>query len=143
MNQVIVEGSNITVREIVLVDEEAAKALGEFNEPERPDAVRRALKVGLVMMRDVVPIAKADFVRNEFTKLKGEIEDYWRDEVRQKVDQTLADFFDPETGSLPSAFQEYLGDNGKLEHFFDDTNTEGLPYKLRAILEDELTPNVG
>jgi hypothetical protein len=60
MTAVVVEGPQITIRELVLVDEEAAKALADIREPERPDAARRALKVGLVLMRDVVPIAKAD-----------------------------------------------------------------------------------
>ena len=139
MTTVAVQGSSITVRELVLVDEEAAKALSDVVEPERPDAVRRAMKVGLVLMRDVVPIAKADFVRTEFLKLKAEMEDYWREEVRQRIEKTMSDFFDPKKGSLPSALKEYLGDNGKLKQLFDDRNTDGLPYRLRSILESELT----
>jgi hypothetical protein len=52
MNQILVERSYITVKELVLVDKEAAHALAEVNPPEKLETVRRALRDGLLLMRD-------------------------------------------------------------------------------------------
>lgn len=139
MTTVSVDGAQVSVYELVLVDEESAKILLERPESDRPEAIRRALKVGLIMMRDVVPIAKADFVRAEFLKLKAEMETYWKDEVRAKIDTSLKDFFDPAKGSLPTTLKQYLGEDGKLAQLFSDKHSDSVPSRLKTLLQSELT----
>lgn len=139
MTTVSIEGAKVSVNELVLVDEEAAKFLADMNEAERPEAVCRALKVGLILSRDSVTVAKADFVRAEFSKLKGEIEQFWENEVRNKIDDSLSEFFDPQNGTLPKTLREYLGDDGKLSQLFNEENTAGVTFKLKDLLKNELT----
>src|SRR5205809_495971 len=139
MASVSIDGAKITVQELVLVDEEAARILADMSDEDRPEAARRALKIGLIMTRDVTPLAKADFVRAEFMKLRSEIEVYWTNEVRNKIEKTLGEFFDPVQGKMPSALKQYLGDDGRLGQLFNEKNVESVPFKLRSLLEHELT----
>src|SRR5947207_4553903 len=72
-------------------------------------------------------------------KLRSEIEAYWTNEVRNKIEKTLGEFFDPVQGKMPSALKHYLGDDGRLGQLFNEKDVESVPSKLRSLLEEELT----
>ena len=75
---------SIHIVDLTIVDEECAEIVLASPEEQRDQLVKRALKVGLIMCRDAATVGKADFVRHEFSKLKQDIETYWKDEVRAK-----------------------------------------------------------
>jgi hypothetical protein len=142
MKAVEVMGSRIIIRELILEDPEAAGALAEVLEEERPGVTRQALRLGLILRRQAATALNVDFVKLEFERLKGDIEAYWREHVIKPIGETIKTHFDPGTGTVPAHLARLFGDgkdSGKLAALFDEKNTESVTYKLRALLEHELT----
>lgn len=142
MEQVEVIGSKIIVRELMLEDQEAAHILGELKPEEQSDVVKQALRLGLILRRQVAMAVNIDFVRLEFQNLRQVIEKYWKDEVVSKIDKTITDHFDATRGTVPQQLARYFGDGqerGKLAALFDETNTGSVTYQLRELVRKELT----
>lgn len=142
MGAVEVVGSRIIIRELVLEDPEAADVLVEVREGERPAVTCQALRLGLILRRQAATVVNVDFVKLEFEHLRGDIETYWREHVVKPIGETIKTHFDPGTGTLPAHLAHLFGDGkdaGKLAALFDEKNTESVTYKLRTLLERELT----
>ena len=142
MSNVEVLDSKIMIHELTLDDSEAAYALAEYPDEERPAIVKQALRLGLILRRQVSTAVNVDFVRLEFGRLQGEIEKYWKDQVVKKIDETITNYFDPVKGSLPRQLAQYFGsgqEQGKLSALFDEKNTDSVTYQLRQLLQKELT----
>jgi len=142
MAAVTVSDSRITVHELVLDDAEAAYALTEVSEGDRAAVAVQALRLGLILRRQAVTGVNVDFVKLEFARLKGEIEKYWQEHVLAPINETIIEHLDPAKGALPKYLMQYFGngkDAGKLAALFDEKNTESVTYKLRRIIEQELT----
>ena len=137
MPTVEVEEKTIRIIDLTIVDEEACEIVLACPEEQRDPLVKRALKIGLIMCRDAGTIAKADFVRLEFSKLKQDIETYWKDEVQSKIDATLKVFFDVDKGTFPQILKSYMGEDGKLSKFFDENDTRSFPHQLKQYLGDK------
>jgi hypothetical protein len=131
----LVEGG-VRILDLIVMDEEAHKVVLDCPTDDRQQLVRQAVKVGLIMCRDAATVAKADFVRLEFSKLKNEMEQYWKEQIKGKIDEALQQFFDGQRGVLPQTLKSYLGDEGKLAKLFDEKDTRSLPYQLKQYLGD-------
>jgi hypothetical protein len=70
------------------------------------------------------------------------MEDYWKEEVIRKIDQTMTSYFDLDKGIIPKRLADYFGgthDGGKLAALFDENKTDSVTFKLKQILKEELT----
>ena len=135
-------GKRIHVRDLELDDEEAARILAEHKPEDRPEVVRQALRLGLILRRQASTVANVDFVKLEFKNLQHDMENYWKDEVKNKIDETMTNYFHPDKGIIPKRLVDYFGgpnDGGKLAAMFDEKNTDSVTFKLKQILKEELT----
>lgn len=66
MDSVEVVGTKILIRELTLDDQEAAYVVSEYKDEERPSVVKQALRLGLILRRQVSTVMNVDFVRPEF-----------------------------------------------------------------------------
>ena len=142
MAQVEVLASRILVKDLSLDDQEAAHILGEYKQEEYAEVVRQALRLGLILRRQVSTVVNVDFVKLEFKNLQQAFERYWREDVVAKIDSMIANYFDSNKGSLPRQLAQYFGDaqdQGKLAALFDEKNTSSVTFKLRQMIKDELT----
>lgn len=145
MSSVEVTGSKILIRELMLDDQEAVQILSDYPEPERPEVAKQALRLGLILRRQASTAINVDFVKREFGALKTTIDDYWKQEVVTKIDNTITNYFDLQKGTVPRLMAEYLGDpkdgrvKGKLDQLFDEKNTASITFQLRQLVRDELT----
>jgi hypothetical protein len=142
MEYVEVIGSKIVVHELTLEDQEAAYILGECKPEEQPGVVKQALRLGLILRRQVGTAVNVDFVRLEFQNLRQAIERYWKDEVVSKLDKTITDHFDATKGTVPQQLARYFGngqDRDKLAALFDERNPDSITYQLRELVRKELT----
>ncbi len=142
METVEILGSRILVRELSLDDQEATHILQDYAPEERLDVVKQGLRLGLILSRQARTVVNVDFVRLEFQTLQKAMEAYWKEEVVKRIDDTITNYFDVNKGILPRQFAQYFGDGqekGKLAALFDEKNTESITYRLRQILEKELT----
>ena len=142
MEKVEVIGSKIVVHSLTLEDQESAHILGEFAPEEQPAVAKQALRLGLLLRRQVGTAVNVDFVKLEFQNLQHAIETYWRDQVVRKIDETITNYLDVNKGVLPRQLAQYFGDGGekgKLAALFDEKNTESVTYQLRQLLQKELT----
>jgi hypothetical protein len=142
MAEVDVSDSRIVVRHLVLEDKDAAMVLSELDPERRSETVLIALRLGFLMYRHAQTGVNVDFVRREFEHVASEIKAHWETQVKSKISELVADYFNPQTGVLPRKLAEYFGDashTGKLAELFSEKNTESLTYQLRQIIQKELT----
>ena len=109
-------------------DRDIHAALSEFDEGDREDFARRALKIGVIALRDSAVIGKADYVDRAFERLQ--------ENMRQALEQVFG-----EEGRLNREFESTLGSEGKLarslEQVFGDSG------KLRQELERQFGEDGG
>ena len=72
MAQVEVLASRILVKDLSLDDQEAAHILGEYKQEEYAEVVRQALRLGLILRRQVSTVVNVDFVKLELMVLENE-----------------------------------------------------------------------
>jgi hypothetical protein len=117
---------DVIIKDIVLTDRDVATFLQEHEETERPDLVRRGLKIGLTALRDYVTVAKADYVEKEF-------QDWWH-----KFQQTLNGTFDGDKGALAEQMKRYFGEDGHvaktLAKHFDAEHVDSFPRQFKDII---------
>lgn len=89
--QVTVTADRIVVEHLELVDAELARMVEEREEADRPDLVERALKIGLLALRDAGVTVNVDFVQKEIERLLVQV-----DERNRQA--SLALDFDPAAG---------------------------------------------
>lgn len=131
---ITVTTEKIIVSNLVLVDEDLAAYLGEFPEDERADAVRRALKIGLVALKGTSAVEKADYVEKEFGKLSGKLNKRIDDFITA-IEKQLDQVFGEEAGVLKKVLDTYLGAGGKLEDLFDPEMKNSAISKISFIFD--------
>lgn len=142
MNQIEINDGKITITALVLDDRDSAMVLSDLEPEKREEAVLTALRLGFLMYRHARVGVNVDFVRREFEQVVGEIKKHWETEVKTKINEVIANYFDLQKGALPRKLAEYFGDGsqtGKLAELFNEKNTDSLTYQLRQIIQKELT----
>ncbi len=132
--------SEITISNLVLKDEDCVAFLKQQAQEAWAETCRRALKVGLLCLRDAELISRADFVRREFDKVK---EDTGKivEEAQAAVKEELRVLFggDGQRGRIFEEIEKYVGDKGSLAGFFNENDTGKGLGKLKSVIEDQLT----
>lgn len=132
--------------ELTITDQEILELISNYKEDKRDIAVLKALKVGLVALKDVETVGNVDYVEKEFQKFKTDLDKEFlllKEEFASKLKETdelvadkLKGSFDPDSGIMPRVLDKYLGDGGKLSDLFDENNNTSAVSKIKTILSE-------
>lgn len=102
------------------------------------DVFNRAVKIGVLALRDTELHAKVDYVEKTFNNLKGQLEEAF-DERIENIIKRLDEVFKDETGKLPKVMQEYLGQGGNLYKLLvDPANNQSAVSQLESLMKKHL-----
>lgn len=102
------------------------------------DAFNRAVKIGVLALRDTELHAKVDFVEKTFNNLKNQLEKEF-DERIENIINKLDEVFKDETGKLPKVMQEYLGQGGNLYKLLvDPVNNQSAISQIESLMKKHL-----
>ena len=129
---------------LTITDPEILDLLSFYEPDKHQTIILKALKVGLIALRDIETVGNVDYVEKEFQKFKGDLDKEFvllKDEFSLKLKETddlikdkLKGSFDPETGIMPQVLERYLGEGGKLSDLFDEENNTSAVAKIKNIL---------
>jgi hypothetical protein len=127
-------GDRLVVDGLVVADECAVRLVRE-REDAGEDAARTvadAIEIGARVLDREAAAANAEFVRNEFEKVSGEVEKAFTDRAREvaetlgkKVDETFA----PDSGHLSKA----------LERHFSDGSSAAVQNRVKEVVVEVMT----
>ena len=133
-----IEGDRIVLERLVLTDASLAGHLAERPDDERPAIVERALRIGLLALRDAGVTVNVDVVRAEFEKLVRQSEQV-NERAAAALEQTLRTNFADGDGRLPRTLERFLGDRGALrgmvEELFDEKKRDSAIGRISRMLE--------
>jgi hypothetical protein len=127
---------SVLIRNLEIKDHEVFEVVSDQKEPERPEFVKRALKVGVIALRDVVVAEKIDYVQRKFEKLCFELEKIFtqklgKDGMKGELDRIFSD-----KGELHSCLEKVFGSDGKLARDILDMNNAKSPIgQLKLTIE--------
>jgi len=137
-SQIILEGKteSVFIKNLAVKDHEVFEVISDQAELERPEFIKRALKVGVIALRDVLVSEKIDYVKREFDGLCIELEGIFRQKLGKEGMQGELERVFGEKGELHSCLQKLFGDDGKLVRDILDMNNSKSPIgQLRKTIE--------
>ena len=137
-SQVIVDKREeiILIRNLELNDHEVFEVISDMKEIERPEFVKRALKVGTIALKDAVVAEKIDYVQREFEKLCYDLEKIFttklgKDGMEGELNRIFGD-----KGELKGCLEKVFGSEGKLARdILDMDNTKSPIGQLKKNIE--------
>ncbi len=114
----------LVVEHLELSDPDLVRFVGERAEMERPELVERALRIGLLAVRDAGLTVNVDVIEKEFARLVQQIDDR-NEKASQALAQALRESFAEDGGKLPRTLERFLGDQGALRRLVADLFDEG------------------
>ncbi|MCS7093438.1 MAG: hypothetical protein NZL96_03400 [Patescibacteria group bacterium] len=138
------EGLNKLI--ITITDKEIIDLILNYNESEREKIIIRALKIGLIALKNIETTTNVDYVEKEFQKfisqvdkefiqLKNEFENRLK-ETDELIQKKLTENFDPQSGLMSRVLEQYLGEGGRLSDLFDEENNSSATAKIKKILAE-------
>ena len=123
-----VESLAVDIKGLRIDDPELYNILAALDEEKRIDYIRRALKVGAVVLQVMDTTTRVDYVRSEFETMQRE------------MDTELEKIFS-DKGTLVNSMDRFLGKNGELRRVLDAHFGEqgSVIYKILNP-DDETTP---
>lgn len=135
--RVRVEAGRLVVERLELDDPGLAAYVDERDEADRPNLLRRALRIGLLALQDANVTVDADVVRTEFERLVRQAEQV-NERAAAALEQTLRMNFADGDGRLPRTLERFLGDRGQLRTFvgelFDETKRDSAIGRIGSLL---------
>ena len=116
---VTVSGQAIAVDGLTLHDPALAAFVRETVEPDRPQLVERALRIGLLTLANAGVSMSADVVKAEFERLYERME-ATQERASEALATTLRDNFADGDGRLPRTLERFLGNDGELRRMTRD-----------------------
>lgn len=127
---------SVLIKNLTIKDYEVFEVLSDQKEVERPEFVKRALKVGVIALRDVLVAEKIDFVKKEFDLLCFEMEKIFKQELGKEGMRGELERVFGEEGKLHSCLEKLFGNDGKLVRDILDMNNKNSPIgQLRETIE--------
>ena len=132
------EGDRIVVERLVVHDAALASFLRERPADDRGDLLQRAVRIGLLALRDAGVTVNVDVVRAEFERLVRQAESV-NEKAALALEQTLRTNFADGDGRLPRTLEKFLGDRGALrtmvEELFDESKRDSAIGRIGRMLE--------
>ncbi len=114
----------LVVDHLELTDPDLVRFVAERSETERPELVERALRIGLLAVRDAGLTVNVDVIEKEFARLVQQIDER-NEKAGQALAQALRESFAEDGGKLPRTLERFLGDQGALRRLVADLFDEG------------------
>ncbi len=134
---VSIAGDRLTVEHLELRDPDLARFVSERAEQDRPELVERALRIGLLAVRDAGLTVNVDVIEKEFGRLVAQIDER-NEKASQALAQALRDSFAEDGGKLPRTLERFLGDQGALRRLvadlFDESRRDSAIGRLNDLL---------
>src|SRR3989344_4654940 len=132
--------------ELNITDKEILELLYAYA-PDKQEAITlKALKIGLIALKDIESIGNVDYVEKEFQKFKSDLDKEFitlkegfsktLQETDDLIKEKLKNNFDPETGIMSRVMDRYLGQGGTLADLFDEQNNTSAVSKIKTILSE-------
>ena len=135
--RVRVEGERIIVEHLALVDPGLAGFVAERAIEDLPGLVERALRIGLLALRDAGVTVNVDAVRREFDGLLARTAQA-NERAATTLDLVLRQNFADGDGRLPRTLESFLGDRGRLQAFvtdlFDESKRDSAIGRMKVLL---------
>lgn len=127
---------SVLVRNLLIKDHEVFEVVADQKELERAEFVKKALKIGVIALKDVVLAEKVDYVKREFEMLSYELEKTFQKELGKEGMKGELDRVFGEEGRLHNCLEELFGNDGKLAHDILDMNNINSPIgQLKRTIE--------
>lgn len=132
--------------ELNITDKEILDLLSAYA-PDKQEAITlKALKIGLIALKDIESVGNVDYVEKEFQKFKSDLDKEFiilkegfsktLQETDDLIKEKLKNNFDPETGIMSRVMDRYLGEGGTLADLFDEQNNTSAVSKIKTILSE-------
>ena len=137
-SQIVVENrtKSILIKNLSINDREVFDVISSQEAIERPLFLKRALKVGVIALRDVLVAEKVDYVKREFDSFCAEMDrifskELGRDGMKGELERVFG-----EKGELYLCLERLFGADGKLARDVLDMNNSRSPIgQLRKTIE--------
>lgn len=130
------KSESVLIRNLLIRDHEVFEFVSDQKEMERPEFVKKALKVGAIALRDVVVAEKIDYVQREFEKLCFELEKIFTQKLGKEGMKGELDKIFSDKGELHSCLEKVFGKEGKLVRDILDMNNAKSPIgQLKKTIE--------
>lgn len=126
-----------------ITDKEILELLSAYAPDKRDTIALKALKLGLIALKDIENFGNVDYVEKEFQKFKSDIDKEFvilkegftkaLEEADDLIKEKLRNNFDPNTGIMPLVMKQYLGEGGTLADLFDEQNNASAVAKIKKI----------
>lgn len=122
----------VKINGLEMKDPEFFKIISDLKEKERPEFVEKALKVGAIVLRDVVIGKKMDYIRGEFQRFRFELEKtLGEDGMKGELERIFG-----RNGELELCLEKLFGDDGRLVRDILDMDNKKSPVgRLRETIE--------
>lgn len=127
---------SILIKNLEIKDHDLFEVISEQKEMERAEFVKRALKVGVIALHDVLVTEKIDYVKREFERLCFELDKTFQLELGKEGMKGELDKIFGDSGRLQQCLENLFGSDGKLVHDILDMNNKNSPIgQLRETIE--------
>jgi hypothetical protein len=127
----------LVVEHLELADPDLVRFVAERSEADRPELVERALRIGLLAVRDAGLTVNVDVIEKEFGRLVAQVEER-NERAGQALAQALRESFSEDGGKLPRTLEKFLGDQGALRRLvsdlFDETRRDSAIGRLNDLM---------
>lgn len=132
-----ITGDRLRADGLQLCDADLVRFVTETDEDERASLLERALRVGLIALRNAGVSVNVDYVEKEFARLVRRVEEV-HERAATAMETSLRETFADEEGRLPRTLDRFLGDRGTLRAFvddlFDDERRDSAIGRIRSLL---------
>ncbi len=130
------ETETVLIRNLALSDSEVFEVLSDQEESERAEFVKKAIKVGVIALRDVFVAEKIEYVKREFEKMCYYLDTIFKKELGKEGMKGELDKVFGDDGKLQSCLERLFGNEGKLVKDILDMNNRNSPIgQLRETIE--------
>lgn len=127
---------SILIKNLEIKDHDLFEVVSDQKEMERAEFVKRALKVGVIALHDVLVTEKIDYVKREFERLCFELDKIFKLELGKEGMKGELDKIFSDSGRLQQCLENLFGSNGKLARDILDMNNKNSPIgQLRETIE--------
>ena len=135
---ITVNGDTLIVDHLSLHDGELAAFVAERDESDRVPLVERALRIGLLSVRDAGVTVNVDYIQKEFERLVHQTDES-HEKAARVLETSLRETFADGDGRLPIILERFLGDKGSLQRFvndlFDEERRDSAIGRMRKLLD--------
>lgn len=132
--------------ELNISDKKILELLSAYAPNKREEITLKALRIGLIALKDIESVGNVDYVEKEFQKFKSDLEKEFGllkegfsktlQETDDLIKEKLKNNFDPETGIMSRVMDRYLGEGGTLAELFNVENNTSAVSKIKTILSE-------